>query len=295
MQEQKYCKILQEYWRNQEENMFISRSQQSSTHRSAFTLIELLVVIAIIAILAAILFPVFARARENARRASCMSNLKQIALGMNMYIQDYDSRYPSPYPLDESSGSKKLIVNNDKSMPSGVFNSYYVNSTYGSTTYGHYATWMDLVQPYTKSTQIFVCPSAARPTDPSYGYNMVFGSFGSDSYWYKQVADTYWMPMTESEVQRPAEVIMFMDSNKADGATRAAPQSNVDYYERVPHLEGGNQAYADGHVKWIPRAKVIAAGTSGYCSGKTVTAAQYDANPSSYSKFCNPAWNPYMS
>ena len=64
--------------------------------RSGFTLIELLVVIAIIAILAAILFPVFARARENARRTSCVSNLKQIGLGIMQYTQDYDERYPLP-------------------------------------------------------------------------------------------------------------------------------------------------------------------------------------------------------
>src|ERR1022692_3932033 len=64
-------------------------------HQSGFTLIELLVVIAIIAILAAILFPVFARARENARRSSCQSNLKQIALGFKQYIQDYDEEYPA--------------------------------------------------------------------------------------------------------------------------------------------------------------------------------------------------------
>jgi len=63
--------------------------------RKAFTLIELLVVIAIISILAAILFPVFARARENARRANCMSNLKQLALGMMMYTQDYDEKFPN--------------------------------------------------------------------------------------------------------------------------------------------------------------------------------------------------------
>src|SRR3954469_10299371 len=62
-----------------------------------FTLIELLVVIAIIAILAAILFPVFARARENARRSSCQSNLKQIALGFKQYTQDYDEKYPPRY------------------------------------------------------------------------------------------------------------------------------------------------------------------------------------------------------
>src|SRR6187549_1872617 len=63
-------------------------------HKKGFTLIELLVVIAIIAILAAILFPAFARARENARRASCQSNLKQIGLGIMQYTQDYDEKYP---------------------------------------------------------------------------------------------------------------------------------------------------------------------------------------------------------
>src|SRR3954449_5967067 len=62
-----------------------------------FTLIELLVVIAIIAIMAAILFPVFAQAREQARKASCQSNLKQLGLGLAMYTQDYDETYPPPY------------------------------------------------------------------------------------------------------------------------------------------------------------------------------------------------------
>src|SRR4028118_675254 len=71
-----------------------SKMLRRAAHRG-FTLIELLVVIAIIAILAAILFPVFSRARENARRASCMSNLKQIGLGVMQYVQDYDERYPS--------------------------------------------------------------------------------------------------------------------------------------------------------------------------------------------------------
>src|SRR5688572_30806831 len=70
---------------------------------SGFTLIELLVVIAIIAILAAVLFPVFARARENARRSSCQSNLKQIGLAFEQYIGDYDERYPVYYTNDDGS------------------------------------------------------------------------------------------------------------------------------------------------------------------------------------------------
>ena len=94
----------------------------SASKRSAFTLIELLVVIAIIAILAAILFPVFARARENARRASCTSNLKQIGLGVIQYQQDYDETMPR---IDYGEGTK----------------------------------WMDITQPYLKSAQVFSCPS----------------------------------------------------------------------------------------------------------------------------------------
>ncbi len=95
--------------------------------KRGFTLIELLVVIAIIAILAAILFPVFARARENARRASCQSNLKQIGLGVMQYAQDYDERYPMRQ---------------------------YDNSDIGTAN-----SWRRTTYPYTKSSQLFSCPS----------------------------------------------------------------------------------------------------------------------------------------
>ena len=98
--------------------------------RSAFTLIELLVVIAIIAILAAILFPVFGRARENARRSSCQSNMKQMGLGILQYVQDYDEKYPMAYN--------------------------YIND---ANSGGGYNQWSRLIQPYTKSEQLFVCPS----------------------------------------------------------------------------------------------------------------------------------------
>ena len=100
--------------------------------KSAFTLIELLVVIAIIAILASILFPVFARARESARRTSCLSNLKQVGLGFVQYAQDYDERLPmtSWQPVAHTGG-------ND----------------------GRDMWWMDVLQPYVKSYQVFTCPS----------------------------------------------------------------------------------------------------------------------------------------
>lgn len=120
-------------------------SRCSRVGSRGFTLIELLVVIAIIAILAAILFPVFARARENARRSSCQSNLKQLALGVAQYTQDYDEKFP------------------------------YAMVTNTSYDFG----WSVVLQPYVKSTQLLQCPSESTPatSDPSvigftdYGYN----------------------------------------------------------------------------------------------------------------------------
>ena len=119
--------------------------------KAGFTLIELLVVIAIIAILAAILFPVFARAREKARQASCQSNLKQIMLGALMYMQDYDEMsLPSITGLN----------------PDGTWN----NNT---------SKWWDvLITPYTKNSQVYQCPS-----DPAqyYGYGLSHNVFGYSS------------------------------------------------------------------------------------------------------------------
>src|SRR5579859_3158837 len=108
------------------------------SRRSAFTLIELLVVIAIIAILAAILFPVFAQAREKARTISCLSNTKQIGLAAMMYVQDYDETYFSaPWPGDCADGG------------------YWAGATAGQPT----EHWAVLLYPYVKNAQLFKCPS----------------------------------------------------------------------------------------------------------------------------------------
>src|SRR5687768_1639775 len=107
--------------------------------RNGFTLIELLVVIAIIAILAAILFPVFAQARDKARGASCLSNMKQIALGTLMYAQDYDETQPPAY------------VHMDWLIKKPEF-------------YWWQVPWTNLIYPYVKNKQVFSCPSAAPVT-----------------------------------------------------------------------------------------------------------------------------------
>lgn len=111
------------------------RSRSQNRLKQGFTLIELLVVIAIIALLAAILFPVFARARENARKSSCANNLKQIGLAAYQYSQDYDELVVSSYGA-------------------------YTNPTVGGTVY-----WMGLILPYIKNTQVFQCPSATKFTE----------------------------------------------------------------------------------------------------------------------------------
>jgi len=117
-----------------------------------FTLIELLVAIAIIAILAAILFPVFARAREKARQATCQSNLKQNGMGIIQYIQDYDEILPIGYLNTDGSGN-----NNTSTGACQYFANWYNGTNYGGN--GLTPSWMDMIQPYTKSTQILYCPS----------------------------------------------------------------------------------------------------------------------------------------
>ena len=153
--------------------------------RAGFTLIELLVVIAIIAILAAILFPVFARAREKARQASCLSNEKQLGIALMMYVQDYDESYPYSY--------------------------YYVNGVGGSGGYFH---WSYLMQPYIKNWQLFVCPGDKNkgldPTNPTLDYQAP-----KISYIYNEVLmgrpRSQFRSVGLAEVEAPAELIAFCD------------------------------------------------------------------------------------
>jgi len=232
------------------------------THRTAkgFTLIELLVVIAIISILASILFPVFARARENARRASCMSNLKQIGLGMMMYVQDYDEKYP--LGAWKVSGTNTAAANfasastpHDGSVPAKKF-----SISIGSGT-GYLYSWMDFIYPYVKNVQLFVCPSfSGASTTPSYGYNLFISNERSNP------------PVAASmaAISRPSEIVLVTDyvsaynyANPGEYCHDLAAIPKNHY----PHMEGGNITFADGHAKWYK------AGAASICEGGMVYSA----------------------
>ena len=202
--------------------------------RKGFTLIELLVVIAIIAILAAILFPVFAKAREKARQTSCLNNLKQIGTAFMQYVQDYDERMP-PRCLN--------ITQTDTTAPGTLF----ITAYNGSTT-GYLMSWMDLIYPYVKNRQVFVCPSATlrEANAPSYGYN-------------RRVSDYDVAPARSlGEITRPAEIILSLDYASRYG-TYANPQEYASWRAGnycAPHNEGTNVTFCDGHSKWLSETDV---------------------------------------
>lgn len=206
---------------------------RNCSHRRAFTLIELLVVIAIIAILAAILFPVFAQAREKARSAACLSNTRQMATGSMMYVQDYDGVFfPAQYSL------------------TGTSTPY--PSNYGVIYYA--AVWADIIAPYTKNQGIGKCPSdsgrivtsdANYRAGPqlSYGVNLYawigWGGVGSG----ERVAGP-----TESSIQSPATKILV-----AEGAAQYGLDGIILTWRRAGlyrHQNGANYVYFDGHCHW---------------------------------------------
>ena len=190
-----------------------------------FTLIELLVVIAIIAILAAILFPVFARAREKARQSSCLSNVKQLMLAVQCYSQDYDERL-TPW---------KTAVN-------GVY-------------------WDVLIYPYVKNEQIFTCPS---DNPPSNSYSSLPGRRSSYAMSHRNIqyaTDSYGhSPL--SDVTAPAEEVYIADATT--GTYQGTTYSGVYLYPGaaanapVPrHNEGANCGFIDGPAKWLKKQEAI--------------------------------------
>jgi prepilin-type N-terminal cleavage/methylation domain-containing protein/prepilin-type processing-associated H-X9-DG protein len=220
------------------------------TRHKGFTLIELLVVIAIIAILAAILFPVFARARENARRASCQSNLKQVGLAFAQYIQDYDERYP------------------------------------GYAGWGGGGGWATMIDPYLKSTQVLQCPSVRPATGVTYQANAMTGcgtanggvtAGGTNC----NASDPsgIGVGVNNSVIGLPAQTILIFEGSNSYYPTAGAwvvyngtggcgggygwqglyCGQDVPKYRKI-HLDGTNMAFCDGHVKWYSEAKLLPLG-----------------------------------
>ena len=221
--------------------------------RTGFTLIELLVVIAIIAILAAILFPVFARAKAKAKQASCSSNLKQIGLAIMMYASDYDSVYPP-------------------------------NWTGRCAAPGW--DWMEITQPYSKNWNLYMCPSASlggqspegmsiqacaiglgrsfvgrrggyalncgRTDDPAFADQLGLGP-GSNS---------NWNPKKEDVIRFPADIIMVIETSNIGcamfcGSGHAGWRAPwVANYTSDRHNGGCNITFADGHVKWMSKQAI---------------------------------------
>ena len=235
---------------------FPSSRKLNHKNTPGFTLIELLVVIAIIAILAAILFPVFARARENARRSSCQSNLKQIGLGLIQYVQDYDEIMPA---------------------------AWYGPSSNGSTAASY--KWMDAVQPYTKSEQVFNCPSHTTTQPYSFKDGTNYGSYAINATYSGTTAfggadrnpptsdynASSNVPISIASIEEPVTTVWVTDIEKQGTAgtdlfwrflftspqatinTTLTPTALVGHASsgRIPerHLETTNVLYCDGHVK----------------------------------------------
>ncbi len=246
--------------------------------KRGFTLIELLVVIAIIAILAAILFPVFAKAREKARQTSCLSNMKQIGLGLTMYVQDYDGTYPPSY--------------------------YYPWGSGGASGYMH---WSAMIGPYVKNWQLFVCPSdrnkGIAPTN-SFDLQAPRISYISNEVLMGRPR-AHFSVVSEAEIEEPSSLIAVAeitdyvygiggssgpsgaavkshrptnaftpwnndsgyaasysycsdaDWQAAEASAAAASdylndesQTHLRYCSRERHNGGCNYAFADGHAKW---------------------------------------------
>jgi prepilin-type N-terminal cleavage/methylation domain-containing protein/prepilin-type processing-associated H-X9-DG protein len=239
----------------QEENM---KTQPMRRTRRGFTLIELLVVIAIIAILAAILFPVFARARENARRASCQSNLKQIGLALMQYSQDYDEQFPHVSFTNPNTAWDERI------------------NAYTSVKAG----------PWGASPLVFQCPSdsTARTSGGSTRtYSAAPGTVSPQNIQINGSWDPGAFPGIKlAELQSPATTIAVAEAvsttnyfGNVNGALCNAPfrtgsnagsivigqRADSDSNASPLHFDGYNYLFADGHVKWLRPERTIGGGT----------------------------------
>jgi prepilin-type N-terminal cleavage/methylation domain-containing protein/prepilin-type processing-associated H-X9-DG protein len=244
----------------------IATSETLRHNKRGFTLIELLVVIAIIAILAAILFPVFARARENARRASCQSNMKQLGLAMMQYTQDYDESYP---------GALNSALNYGGDANADAWDSMLM-------------PYLGVKVAYDQSPLVMQCPSDARARNfgTIRSYSMPFAdggwpaTYGSGATDVKMMGGTFYQSgwhmigRKQSEVPAPAETLLIVENpqdnnvfgNWGDPVCGGVAHQKVWSWspwsidEHGIHMEGYNYAFADGHVKWLRPERTVGTG-----------------------------------
>ncbi|MBQ0106041.1 MAG: DUF1559 domain-containing protein [Armatimonadetes bacterium] len=212
--------------------------------KHGFTLIELLVVIAIIAILAAILFPVFAQAREKARQTNCLSNMKQLGTAITLYNDDYDETYPN--------------------SPEGAYHNAKVDPGVYGTDISPF-TWVSKIYPYVKNWNMYTCPSSKVKIKGSaqYGMTSYFGNgvvlqgIGPfNNYDYAQSRS-----VTAAQIGSPAELILFTEYPQADGsycflrpslnnASMLVMEVGWNWAQEKTHNGGMNVTYCDGHAKY---------------------------------------------
>jgi prepilin-type N-terminal cleavage/methylation domain-containing protein/prepilin-type processing-associated H-X9-DG protein len=232
--------------------------QKSSWHHAAarasesgFTLIEILIVLSIIAILAALIFPTFARVRENGRRASCQSNMKQLGLAFQQYTQDNDELLP-----------------NVRILPFDQGGWMYLNMFPASETRGGYEPDKGGLYPYVKSTQVYVCPSdgKGRSSGNSYSANgCVFhaldsGGLGAGKHLASFDDTAQWLFLAEESSPLPpapyTSAEQFANSTNDGYLAHNNNGSGGDDPLSTRHLDGSNVLFLDGHVKWFRPQKV---------------------------------------
>lgn len=255
--------------------------------KRAFTLIELLVVIAIIAILAAILFPVFSQAKEAAKKSSCLSNTKQLGVSTLLYLGDYDDNYPqSAYSLD----TKTYVGNIGLLIPGS-----------GDRVFSQF----DAVMPYMKNTGILVCPS----NSPGNDFKKVLAKLGlrtTDSFRYASYAPNFALfqdpalppalgdndpVVNQTSLEAVVDTVVYYDSNYT---LPSAPPSDLSPYcqevwpktasqvfgwENFPgytvHAIGLNITFADGHSGYKKRNGTIPGTSTKDCAGGAASCSTY--------------------
>jgi len=224
-----------------------------------FTLIELLVVIAIIAILAAILFPVFAQAREKARQSTCLSNMKQLGLAIQMYADDYEEVLPQAYIERAVAGA---------SEPSGGW--WYNDGTTGAIF------WPQMLFPYTKNWKIGACPS--YPLKGKWGGDQRLNQ-GYGAIWCSMKPWSYGAAVTLGQLTKPATTFALTETPRywVDWPVMNAPQGQeffagqgtvqaaggaidancISDWNKARHNGGLNSVYCDGHAKYMTVGQLV--------------------------------------